>query len=119
MGCELDRIAESVVLQGVPSGEPVLLVAVNGRTALAAAIVGEPLERADAVLVPELTGLAIGGVAPPARRVAPRAFFDPALERFQNAWAAAGTPRPFFEIEPAWLHEPARATPADAAFGPM
>ena len=120
VGCEIDRIAKSVVLRGAASGEALLFVAAGGRTVApeAAAAAGEPMERADAAFVRERTGFAIGGVAPIAHRRLPRAFRDPRLDDFPTVWAA-GTPRHVFEIAPGTLLGPCGAIPAPAAFRGM
>ena len=122
VGCELDRIAKSVILRGERSGQAVLFVAAGGRRVdldAAAAALGEPLARADAAFVRERTGFAIGGVAPVAHRHPPRAVWDERLDAFATVWAAAGTPRHVFEIAPDALRALAGAVALDAVFAAM
>lgn len=121
VGCEIDRIAKSLVFRG-GSGDCVLLLAAGGRRAdpdAAAEALGEVLQRADAAFVRQRTGFAIGGVAPLGHLHPPRALWDPRLDDFPTVWAAAGTPRHVFEIAPATLRKLTRAVPAPAVFGAM
>jgi prolyl-tRNA editing enzyme YbaK/EbsC (Cys-tRNA(Pro) deacylase) len=57
-----------------------------------AALVGEPIARADASFVRESTGFAIGGVPPVAHKNPPIVLIDDTLAGFPEIWAAAGTP---------------------------
>ncbi len=68
-----------------------------------AAIVGEPLARMDARAVRELTGFAIGGVAPLGSLTPLPTYMDADLLVFPTVWAAAGAPNAVFETEPAAL----------------
>lgn len=64
-----------------------------------AALVG-PVEQAPAKFVRARTGFAIGGV-PPVGHVEPiETFLDEHLLDHEVVWAAAGTPRAVFSIEP-------------------
>lgn len=124
VGCEVDRIAKSVILRGARSGEALLFVTAGGRRVdvdAAATALSEPLARADAAFVRERTGFAIGGVAPIAHRSprAPRAFWDERLDAFATVWAAAGTPCHVFEIAPADLQALAGAVPLAEVFAGM
>jgi prolyl-tRNA editing enzyme YbaK/EbsC (Cys-tRNA(Pro) deacylase) len=65
-----------------------------------AALVGEPIARADADFVREATGFAIGGVPPIGHRTAPIALIDESLMAFAEIWAAAGTPNAVFRLSP-------------------
>jgi prolyl-tRNA editing enzyme YbaK/EbsC (Cys-tRNA(Pro) deacylase) len=63
-------------------------------------MLGEKLERMDARAVREVTGFAIGGVAP-IGSIAPLAtYMDADLMTFPTVWAAAGAPNAVFETEP-------------------
>lgn len=106
IGCEIDQIAKSIIFRGETSGQTVLFITAGGRQVdplKASALAGEALGRADAAFVREMTGFAIGGVAPIAHKVAPTAFFDPYLRKFDTVYAAAGTPRHIFGIAPEQL----------------
>ena len=68
-----------------------------------AALVGEPIARANADFVRQATGFAIGGVPPLGHRTAPIALIDNSLMAFSQIWAAAGTPNAVFRLAPADL----------------
>ena len=69
------------------------------------AVLGEPVERADADYVRAHTGFAIGGVPPIAHPAPLRTLLDEALLAYAEVWAAAGTPRTVFPVAPARLAE--------------
>lgn len=102
-GCALDQIAKSVIFAGAESGKAILFITAGGnkvdprKASLAA---GEPLGKADAALIRAQTGFAIGGVAPIGHLNPITAFFDPRLAEFDVIYAAAGTPRHIFPINP-------------------
>ncbi len=101
--CEIDQIAKSIIFRGEMSNSAVLFITAGGNQvdgAKAAALAGEPLGRADATFVRATTGFAIGGVAPIGHKNRPRAFMDPRLLEFAVIYAAAGTPRHIFPIDP-------------------
>ena len=115
------------MFRGAESGEPVLALVSGDRRADEAALaraLGEPVERADADWVREVTGYAIGGVPPVGHPAPVRTLIDDGLNRFDVVWAAAGTPRTVFPIAPGelarvtsagrWRRErpPARARPS-------
>ncbi len=66
-------------------------------------IVGERIGRADATFVREKTGFAIGGVPPVGHATAPIVLIDEDLLRFDEIWAAAGTPNAVFRLTPEQL----------------
>ncbi|MCF6315930.1 MAG: YbaK/EbsC family protein [Marinosulfonomonas sp.] len=106
VGCELNQIAKSIIFRGDVSGAAILFITAGGNqvcTDKAGAIAGEPLGKADAALIRSQTGFAIGGVSPVGHLSPIRAFFDPKLLEFDVVWAAAGTPRHVFPINPADL----------------
>ena len=76
-------------------------------------LAGEPLGKADAALVREQTGFAIGGVSPVGHLSPIRAFVDARLMDFDVVWAAAGTPNHVFHINPALLPGLTGAVQAD------
>ncbi len=111
-GTSVAQIVKSLVFRKSGSGEPVLLL-VSGQnrvdqTAIAS-VIGEPLDRVDADAVRELTGFAIGGVAPFGSRTPLATFMDADLMQFDTVWAAAGAPHAVFAATPGAL---ARATGA-------
>ncbi|EPX80426.1 YbaK/EbsC family protein [Salipiger mucosus] len=106
VGCEVDQIAKSIIFRAERSGDAVLFLTAGGNRvcdALASDCAGEPLGKADAALIREQTGFAIGGVAPLGHLSPIRAWLDPRLLEFDTVWAAAGTPRHVFAISSASL----------------
>lgn len=102
-GCEIDQIAKSIIFQGQTSGEVVLFVTAGGNQVnpdLASTLANETLGRADPNVVRKVTGFAIGGVAPIGHLNPSRVFFDPRLLDFAVVFAAAGTPRHIFPVNP-------------------
>ena len=115
-GCALDQIAKSVIFAGADSQQAILFITAGGNqvdAAKASAVAGEPLGKADAALIRAQTGFAIGGVAPVGHLNPIRAFIDPRLLDFEVFYAAAGTPRHIFPIEPRKLSEISSAQLAD------
>lgn len=114
--CDVDQIAKSIIFRGEDSGHVVLFLTAGGNRVCAdkaSALAGEPLGKADAALVRSETGFAIGGVAPVGHLTRVRTFFDPRLAEFEVIWAAAGTPRHIFAIEPGELLRITDAQPAE------
>lgn len=112
------RIVKSLVFQGSDSGNLMLFLIPGDRQmdlAKAALVAGEPLLRADPRRVRELTGFAIGGVAPIGHRIAIAAFADAGLVGHATVWAAAGAHDAVFEAEPRALLAAAGAIIADLA----
>ena len=117
IGCMLAQIAKSLVFRAA-SGKPVLVVA-SGVNRVdekkVAQIIGEKIGRADAGFVREMTGYAIGGVAPVGHRTAPLVLIDSDLRAFSDIWAAAGTPNAVFKLTPAQLQSLTAGEFADVA----
>ncbi|MCC1480402.1 YbaK/EbsC family protein [Roseibaca sp. Y0-43] len=115
-GCELDQIVKSILFAGQSSGALYLFLTAGGNridAAKASALAGEALGRANAAQVREVTGFAIGGVAPIGHLTAPKTWADPCLLDFETVFAAAGTPRHVFSIAPRVLISVAKVTVAD------
>ncbi|MEV6649304.1 YbaK/EbsC family protein [Streptomyces sp. NPDC051219] len=115
IGCALSQIVKSLIFaaDGVP-----VLVLMDGssrvdveavRRELGAGKVG----RADAELVRETTGYAIGGVPPFGHRTRTRVLADRGLLDHEVVWAAAGTPHTVFPLEPSTLIAHAGGTLVD------
>ena len=102
VGCEVGQIVKSLIFE--VDGDLVLaLTSGSNRVdtdALVAAAGGETCGRANADQVREVTGYAIGGVPPFGHATKVRSFFDSALLAHEQVWAAAGTPRHVFAIDP-------------------
>lgn len=102
-GCALDQIVKSIMFRGENSGDLILFLTAGGNQVCAdkaTALAGEPLGKADARLIRDQSGFAIGGVSPVGHLTPIRAFCDPRLNEFDLVWAAAGTPRHIFAAPP-------------------
>ena len=116
VGCHLDQIAKSIIFRAETSGEAVLFLTAGGNkvdAAKASVCASEPLGKADAALIRSQTGFAIGGVAPVGHVNPIRAWIDPRLLEFDVVWAAAGTPRHVFPVDPAILPKISGAQTSD------
>lgn len=116
VGCALDQIAKSIVVEGERSGRLALFVTAGGNRVSPgriAQLLGEPAHPAPGARVREVTGFAIGGVSPVGHRAPIEAWFDPRLSEFEIVWAAAGTPRHVFGIAPEALRRLCGAASAD------
>jgi prolyl-tRNA editing enzyme YbaK/EbsC (Cys-tRNA(Pro) deacylase) len=106
VGCRVDQIVKSLVFRLRESGRPLLVVTSGAHRvdeAKVGALVGEPLERADATFVRAQTGFAIGGVAPIGHTGPVVTLIDEHLLAFPEIWAAAGHPNMVFRLTPADL----------------
>ena len=115
VGCDVAQIVKSMIFS---SDDGLVLALTSGANQvdpglLATAIGVSKCGRADADEVRQTTGFAIGGVAPFGHLTPIRAVIDPHLLTFDQVWAAAGTPRHVFPIEPAVLQDIAHATVAE------
>jgi prolyl-tRNA editing enzyme YbaK/EbsC (Cys-tRNA(Pro) deacylase) len=104
VGCTVAQIAKSIVLC---AGEAVILVIASGANRVdvskIAAAVGQPVKPADGRWVRDVTGFAIGGVAPVGHISPARIFIDADLMALDPVWAAAGSPRHVFRTSAAAL----------------
>ncbi len=103
VGCQVAQIAKSLVFQAMESGRPVLVIAsganrVNERRL--GELIGERIGKADADFVREATGFAIGGVPPVGHARPVKTLIDEDLLRYDEIWAAAGTPNAVFRLTP-------------------
>lgn len=108
VGCDLAQIAKSLVFRSATSGRPILVITSGAHRVDEAGLgkrIGEAIERADPDFVRETTGYAIGGVPPVAHAAPIQIYFDEDLLRHPTIWAAAGTPRALFEVDPHLLLE--------------
>ncbi|MDA5556319.1 YbaK/EbsC family protein [Shimia sp. MMG029] len=112
VSCHVDQIAKSIIFQAQDSETVVLFLTAGGRQvdlAAASALAGLALQRADATVVRNQTGFAIGGVSPVGHLSSIRVFMDEHLMAFEQIWAAAGTPHHVFCIKPHELRALTRA----------
>ncbi len=108
VGCEVAQIVKSLVFKGKNTKKAIFVV-VSGSNRVnekkLSALVGEPIEKADADFVRQKTGFAIGGVAPLGHTEALETYVDEDLLRLETIWAAAGTPFAVFQLTPKELLE--------------
>ncbi|CAN5224859.1 YbaK/EbsC family protein [soil metagenome] len=116
---DVAQIAKSLVFKA-QSGRGVLVIA-SGSARVderkVEAELGEPIGRADAAFVREVTGYAIGGIPPLGHVQAMVVLFDRNLLAHGTVWAAAGHPHSLFEADPGALQQAAGARVADIALG--
>jgi len=114
VACSVAQIAKSIVLR---AGNTVVLVIASGinrvDVAKVAALLGHQVKPADGRWVRDVTGFAIGGVAPLGHLVRPRVLIDQDLMQLDPIWAAAGSPRHVFRTSAAALVRLSGGTVAD------
>lgn len=117
IGCNVGQIVKSLCFS--VNDAPVMAL-VSGANQLdtrkLAALRGvgrKKVKRADADLVREATGFAIGGVPPFGHENEMAVYVDEDLTEYEEVWAAAGTPHAVFPIEPQVLVELAKGAVAD------
>jgi prolyl-tRNA editing enzyme YbaK/EbsC (Cys-tRNA(Pro) deacylase) len=119
VGCAVAAIAKSIVFRAGP--RPVLVIAGGANRvdmAKVAAATGLPVKRAEGGWVRDVTGFAIGGVAPLAHLTPPAAvLLDRDLLALDRVWAAAGSPMHVFAATPAELLRISGGTAADVREG--
>ena len=109
--CAVGQIAKSLVFKG-KSGTAYLVIASGSNQvdiAKLTHLIDEKADLADPDFVREQTGFAIGGVPPLGHRVPLPTLFDEDLLQFDEIWAAAGSPRAVFPIDPAVIIETTNA----------
>ena len=103
VGSQVGQIVKSLVFRREVSETPVLILASGANRVnleKVAALVGEPLGKADADYVRQQTGFAIGGVPPVGHLQALDTWIDEDLFQYSEIWAAAGTPNAVFRLAP-------------------
>jgi prolyl-tRNA editing enzyme YbaK/EbsC (Cys-tRNA(Pro) deacylase) len=115
LGVPVGAIVKSLVFTA--DSAPVLVLASGDHqvdTAKVAQVLGAGhVGRADADLVRDATGFAIGGVAPVGHPHPLRTVIDTHLSSFDVIWAAAGTPKTVFATDYAELSRLTQAVAAD------
>jgi prolyl-tRNA editing enzyme YbaK/EbsC (Cys-tRNA(Pro) deacylase) len=114
IGCSVAQIAKSIVLR---SGQQPILVIASGVNRISFAKIktalDRPVERADPVWVREITGFAVGGVAPIGHLLPPSVLIDEDLLVLDPVWAAAGSPSHTFQTNTQHLIQITGGTLAD------
>jgi prolyl-tRNA editing enzyme YbaK/EbsC (Cys-tRNA(Pro) deacylase) len=112
-GVTVGQIVKSLIFTGADTKMPYLLL-VSGQNrvneAAVAAHLGETLTRPDADFVRDLTGFAIGGIPPFGHDRKLPTYLDTDLLAYEVVWAAAGTPKAVFSVDPARLRDAIGAT---------
>jgi prolyl-tRNA editing enzyme YbaK/EbsC (Cys-tRNA(Pro) deacylase) len=106
VGATLGQIVKSILFRAPQSDRPVLVLTSGANRVdeqAVAALLGEPLAKADADFVRARTGFAIGGVPPVGHLEPIPTFIDEDLLTHTEIWAAAGTPNALFRLAPADL----------------
>ncbi|QNP72171.1 YbaK/EbsC family protein [Streptomyces roseirectus] len=115
IGCGLGEICKSLIFAA--DGVPVVVLMDGASRVDVGAVRGvlgvEEVTRADAKVVREFTGYAIGGVPPFGHRTRTRVLADRGLMEFAEVWAAAGNPHAVFPMAPKELVRHAQATLVD------
>ncbi len=117
IGCDVGQIVKSLCFS--VNGAPVMALVsganrLDTRKLAALCEVGrKKVKRADAGVVREATGFAIGGVPPFGHENEMAIYVDRDLTSYEQVWAAAGTPHAVFPIEPQTLVELTEGTVAD------
>ena len=114
VGCQVAQIAKSIIFR---AGEGAVLVIASGANRVdmgkVAAATGLHVKRADGTWVRDVTGFAIGGVAPLGHLTRPVVLVDEDLLAYDRVWAAAGSPMHVFATTPAELLRISGGTMAD------
>ncbi|MFB6360572.1 MAG: YbaK/EbsC family protein [Halobacteriales archaeon] len=117
IGCSVSQIASSLVF--IADEDPVIVVTSGANrvdeSRLAAKLGAASVRMAEPDEAREATGWSIGGVPPFCHDQELRVLVDDTLLGHEEVWAAAGTPKGVFPIDPDRLVEIANAEPAGVA----
>ncbi len=101
VGCEVGQIVKSLIFKGKKSGKAILILTSGANRVDIKRIKAhaeEKIGRADPAFVRERTGFAIGGIPPLGYLNPIETYVDLDLLRFEEIWAAAGTPNAVFKL---------------------
>jgi prolyl-tRNA editing enzyme YbaK/EbsC (Cys-tRNA(Pro) deacylase) len=117
IGCTVAQIAKSIIFRSESEGSDcAIMVVASGINRVdekkVQALIGSRVKKADADFVRQETGYAIGGVPPTGHARPVKILIDEDLMRFEEIWAAAGTPFAVFQLTPAQLVEMTAGTVA-------
>lgn len=103
IGCDVAQIVKSLIFKTKTTHLPVLVLA-SGPTRVNEKMieshVGEKITKADADFTREITGFAIGGIPPIGHKnTIEHIYIDEDLLKFDEIWAAAGTPNAVFNMK--------------------
>lgn len=102
IGCELDQIVKSLVFRTADDSAVLVLTAGGNRVdeAVLGEAIGGEVRMGDAAFVRAHTGYAIGGVPPFGHPRRIETLIDEDLLKYDEIWAAGGTPNTVFPIQP-------------------
>lgn len=103
VGVSVSQIVKSLIFRAAGSDRAVLVLASGSNRvdeAAVAALLDEPIGKADPEFVRARTGFAIGGVSPVGHLEPLPTFIDEDLLTYETLWAAAGTPNAVFRLTP-------------------
>jgi len=106
IGCSVGQIVKSLIFCTVNTRRPILVLASGSNRVnekIIAQYVGEEITKATADFTKEVTGFAIGGIPPIGHKQNIPTYIDEDLMRYQEVWAAAGTPHAIFNLNPVQL----------------
>jgi len=119
LGCDVAQIAKSLVFRRGAAADAAVLVIASGASrvdeAKVAALLREPIARADPAFVRQATGYAIGGIPPLGHATPMPVLVDRDLVAFDIVYAAGGTPNALFPIAPPDLVRASGGIVADVA----
>jgi prolyl-tRNA editing enzyme YbaK/EbsC (Cys-tRNA(Pro) deacylase) len=117
VGVELGQIVKSLLFASAEGRSVLVLAAGDNRVdeRKVAELFGEVVKMASPDMVRERTGYAIGGVPPIAHAEPSPVLVDATFRRFDEVWAAAGTPLTVFGASPAELLAITEGREADVA----
>jgi prolyl-tRNA editing enzyme YbaK/EbsC (Cys-tRNA(Pro) deacylase) len=117
VGCEVGAIASSIAVR---AGDDLVVCVTSGANRVDMGAIADlrdvpesDVGMADADAIRETLGWSIGGVPPFCHDTDVPVYLDETLTDHGTVWAAAGTPRAVFPIDPDRLREIAGATVAD------
>jgi prolyl-tRNA editing enzyme YbaK/EbsC (Cys-tRNA(Pro) deacylase) len=102
LGCDVAQIIKSLLFRSEKTNQPILILAsgINRvNEIMIEKIVSEKIIKADADFTRDVTGFVIGGVPPVGhKQTINYIFVDEDLLKFDQLWAAAGTPNAVFSL---------------------
>lgn len=103
IGCTVPQIVKSLIFRTKNTNRPVLVLASGSNRVNEKIIeshIGEKITRAEPDFAREITGFAIGGIPPVGHRQhIELIFIDEDLLKYDEVWAAAGTPNAVFNLK--------------------
>jgi prolyl-tRNA editing enzyme YbaK/EbsC (Cys-tRNA(Pro) deacylase) len=103
VGCHVSQIVKSLVFTAEKEKQPILILTSGSNRvneSIIASQINQKVEFANPDFVREKTGFAIGGVAPIGHINPIETFIDRDLLKYDEIWAAAGSPHTVFSIRP-------------------